>query len=193
MTGAGPALPGAGDPRFEALVAELRREFWSFRLLPKRRSPLMRLIYHALLMRLWCPRFMTDYTTVIITRVYMPPDLIGTAAGYRTLRHERVHMRDCWRWGVLPFVISYLLLLPAVLTCRSIWEMRGYAETMRAELEESGALSEATLRHIERQFTGSAYLWMCPFPGLVHRWVRRVASRVRSQHAGGPQRPPQDR
>jgi hypothetical protein len=169
------------DPRFEALVAELRREFRTFRLVPKERSPFMRLVYHLALMRLWCPDFVSGYTTVVVSWVYMPEAIIGSAQGYRSLRHERVHMRDCWRSGVLPFALSYLLLLPAGLTLRSVWEMRGYAETLRVELEERGALAPRTLRHIERQFTGPAYLFMCPFPSLVRRWLERVRRRVEAE------------
>jgi hypothetical protein len=164
--------------RFDAILAELRREFRTFRLVPKHESALMRLAYHGLLMRRWCPDFMTAYTTVLVSVVYMPAELIGTDAGYRVLRHERVHMRDCWRSGVVPFVLSYALLLPAGLTLRAVWEMRGYAETMRAELELAGVIDDALLAHIERQFCSSAYLYMCPFPGLVRRWVRRTRDRV---------------
>ncbi len=71
-----------------------------------------------------------------------------------------------------------LLLLPSVLTLRSVWEMRGYAETMRVELEQEGRISDELLAHIAHQFTSSSYLWMCPFPGLVDRWVRRTRDRV---------------
>ena len=160
------------------MVAELRREFRTFRLIPKERSPMMRVLYRALLMPLWCPDFMGSFTTVLVSRVYMPARLIGTDDGYGVLRHERVHMRDCFRTGVLPFALSYVFLLPAVLTMRSVWEMRGYAETMRVELEREGRISDETLAHVERQFTSSSYLWMCPFPGLVRRWVRRTRDRV---------------
>ena len=171
------------SPEFDRMLQQLRREFRTFRLVPKHRSGLMRLIYRALLMRLWCPEFMTRYTTVLLSSVYMPQDLIGTAAGARTLRHERVHMRDCWRTGVLPFALSYVLLLPAGLTLRSVWEMRGYAETMRAEAERSGEVSPELRRHVVQQFVGPAYLWMCPFPRLVTRWVDRVAARAEQQAA----------
>jgi hypothetical protein len=164
--------------RFDEIVGELRREFRTFRLVPKERSPLMRVLYRALLMPLWCPDFMGSYTTVLVSWVYMPEHLIGSDQGYGVLRHERVHMRDCFRTGVLPFAVSYLFLLPSVLTLRAVWEMRGYAETMRVELEQEGQISDALLAHIARQFTSSNYLWMCPFPGLVDRWVRRTRDRV---------------
>ena len=176
--------PPAHAARFDAIVDELRQEFSSFRLRPKERSLLMRAIYHGLGMRWWCPDFMSHYTTVIISVIYMPQQLIGTDEAYRTLRHERVHMRDCWRSGVLPFVLSYLLLLPVGLTLRSVWEMRGYAETMRVEFEEQGHVRDDTLAYIEQQFTGSAYFWMCPFPRLVRRWLQRVRERVESAAEG---------
>ena len=164
--------------RFDDMVARMAREFPSFRLVPKDDSLLMKVFYHALGMRWWCPDFMTHYTTVIISAVYMPRDLFQTDEGYGVLRHERVHMHDCWRTGVLPFALSYLLLLPAVFTLRAHWEMRGYAETMRVELEDSGAISDETLDHIQEQFTGPTYLWMCPFPGYVRRWLERVREQV---------------
>ena len=47
-----------------------------------------------------------------------------------------------------------------------------------AELEREGRISDETLAHVARQFTSSSYLWMCPFPGLVQRWVRRTRDRV---------------
>jgi len=175
----------SGEPRFDQLVQELAREFRTFRLVPKERSRLMRALYHLLLMRWWCPDFIESYTTVLITVVYMPSDLIGTDTGYRSLRHERIHMRDCWRWGVLPFALSYLFVLPVGLTLRSVWEMRGYAETMRVELESTGEISDDLLRHIERQFTGPSYLYMCPFPGLVRRWLRRTRCRVTQEMTDG--------
>ena len=151
--------------RFDHIVEELEREFSTFRLVSKHRSLLMKLIYHGLGMRWWCPEFLTRYTTVIVSVVYMPVELMHTDEGYRVLRHERVHMRDCWRTGVLPFALSYLFMLPAVFTLRAHWEMRGYTETMRVELEETGAISDETLDYIEEQFTGPAYFWMCPFSG----------------------------
>lgn len=156
----------------------MRREFPTFRLIEKDRSLLMWAIYYGLGMFLWCPRFMTSYTTVLITRVYMPTHLIGAPRSYGTLRHERVHMRDCVRSGVVPFVVSYLFLLPAVLTLRSVWEMRAYAETMRVERERCGTISDGTVNHVVQQLVGSSYLWMLPFPRLARRWVEGVRDRV---------------
>lgn len=162
--------------RFEGIKAELEKRYRTFRLIPKEESVFMKVVYYGALMFLWCPGFMSDYTTVIIARVYMPRSLIGTEAGYLTLRHERVHIEDCFRWWVLPFMLSYLFLLPTALTLRAVWEMRAYKETLRAELEVYGAVSDSRLDHIRRQFTSSAYFWMFPFPGTV----RRILSTARA-------------
>jgi hypothetical protein len=166
------------DPALAALLAGIRAAYPSFRLVPKEGSPLMWATYYGLLMFLWCPRFMTHFTTVIVTRVYMPERLIGGPSAYATLRHERVHMRDCLRSGVLPFVASYLFLLPSLLTLRAVWEMRAYAETMRVERERTGAVADATVDHVVRQLVGPSYLWMFPFPRAARRWVERTRSRV---------------
>jgi len=177
--------------RFDALCREIAAEFPGFRVIPKEGSPLMRAIYQALGMRLWNRDFLTGYTTVILYRVYMPRALIGTDAGFRALRHERVHMRDARRTAVVPFVVSYLLLLPAVFTARAFWEFRAYVETMRVEIEETGDVSDDTLEHIARRFTGSDYLFMCPFPRFIRGRLRRARERLRDEARGRPAtRPP---
>lgn len=168
-------------PDLEGLIQELRREFRTFRLIPKERSLVMRALYWGLAMPLWCPRFMSDFTTVIITWVYMPERMIGTPGSYSTLRHERVHMRDCLRTGVIPFALSYVLFFPAVLTLRSVWEMRAYEESMRVERELTGSVSDAMVRHVAAVLTSSSYLWMYPFPSAARRWAERMRARVLSE------------
>ena len=170
--------------RFHAFTRELWAEFPGFRLVVKEASPLMRCLYWLLVMPLWNRRFLTHYTTVLRYRVYMPQALIGTDAGYRTLRHERVHMRDARRTGFLPFAVSYLFLLPTVLTLRSYWELRGYVETMRVELEETGSIPDESIEFIAARFTGSDYLFMCPFPGLIRRRLRAARARLLAEASG---------
>ncbi len=99
---------------------------------------------------------------------------------YRILRHEAVHLRDARRFPVL-FELSYVLLLPAGITMRAWWEWRGYAETLRAEAELRGDVSDALLEHVARQFTGPAYLFMCPFPGFVRGRLERLREEIRAE------------
>ena len=170
-------VPPRKESRFDTLLQQAQREFRLLRVLPKRRSLLMRVLYRAVLMPLWNPTFLDDYTTTLFFWVFMPQELIGTDDGYRVLRHELVHVRDAWRTGLLPFAFSYLFLLPSGLTLRAFWELRAYTETMRVEFEETGAIADDTIDSIARQFTGLAYLWMLPFP----RWVQRILRKRRAE------------
>ena len=49
---------------------------------------------------------------------------------------------------------------------------------MRAIHEVGGVLTDDLLDHIERQFTGSAYLFMCPFPRFVRRRLERLREEI---------------
>jgi hypothetical protein len=181
-------LNGCGDERsrFEAIVAELRAEFPRFRLIPKDESRRMRVFYRAAAMRFWNPRFLEDYTTVVGSRVYMPRTLIGTAQGARVLRHERVHLRDAKMVSWPIFAVTYLFLLPAGLTFRALWEWRAYLETLRAELDDTGQISDETLEHITRRFAGPDYLFMCPFPRFVRRRLEHARARIMANQNGSP-------
>jgi hypothetical protein len=162
-----------GPAAFRDTVARLKRTHRTFRLVEKHRSPLMKTIYWGLLMFWWCPRFMESYTTTLISWVYMPADLFDTWEGYKILRHEQVHIRDCLHTGIIPFVLSYLFFLPTVFTLRAWWEFRAYRETMKVEKELTGTIAESTVTWITARFTSSEYLWMCPFPAFVRARLHR--------------------
>jgi hypothetical protein len=123
----------------------------------------------------WNRAFLTDYTTTIGYAVYMPAAVRGAASGVGVLRHERVHLEQFRRHPVW-FGVSYLLVAPALVTMRARWEMEAYVETMRAELEETGAIADATLDAIERRFTGPDYLYM----DVRRRRVRRKLEAARA-------------
>ncbi len=161
------------------LEARLAHELPRFGLRYKDESRLQRLIGAAV--RPFNARYLTDYTTVMFGRVWFPSrawcERQGAAGVYRILRHEAVHLRDARRWpGVFQF--SYVFLLPAGLSARAWWEWRAYAETVRVEAEIDGRVSDATLAHIARAFTGPDYLFMFPFPRLVRRRLEALRGRV---------------
>lgn len=172
-------------PPFDDLVLELSSRYRTFRLVLKDTSPFMKLIYYGTFMFFWCPRFGSDYTTTILARVYMPRHLVGTPDGYVVLRHEEVHIKDCFRFGVVPFALSYLFLLPSVFTLRAIWEMRAFKATIRAFLEVYGEIPDARLDRIQDQFTSSSYFWMCPFPGYVRPRLEAFREKLLSEHEHG--------
>ncbi len=130
--------------------------------------------------------YLTHYTTVWFGRVCFPSRAWcceqGPDALYVTLRHEAVHLRDARRLPVL-FELSYLFALPAVFTARAWWEWRGYAETLRAVHELRGTIPDTLLDHVALQFTGPAYLYMCPFPGFVRRRLTRLRDEIEAETA----------
>jgi hypothetical protein len=148
---------------FYSLVEEIKGEFPKFKIIPKEESPFMKFLYVATLMFLWNKHFMENYITVIFGVVYMPKCYIGTATGGDVLRHERVHMRDAHRWPIL-FELSYIFLpLPLIFSARAFWEYRGYCESLLAERDRYGYVSNSSIDFYVSLFCSSDYLWMFPF------------------------------
>ena len=167
----------------ERLLAEMKAEFPSFRIVKKEHSRFAKAMDVALkIVTLGGQReFMTRYYTVIGDTLYVPAgfddiDPIDVAV---TLRHERVHLRQRRRYTMVPFAILYLFLpLPLGLAYgRARIEWEAYAETFRAVAEVFGPARarEPELRaHVVRQFTSPAYGWMWPFPRQVNAWIDEV-------------------
>jgi hypothetical protein len=171
----------------ERLIAETRREFPGFRLVPKRASRLARAIDLALRVITFGAqrRFLTHYHTVLFDVLYLPDSWDATPDTDRviTLRHERVHMRQRRRYGDLLFAFLYLVpFFPVGLAYgRAHLEWEAYAETLRATAELAGieaARSPELRERIVRQFTGAAYVWMWPFPRMVLRWHARALDAI---------------
>lgn len=155
--------------KYYDLVNEIEEEFSDFRVIEKEGNTFMLFLYHVTFMRLWNPHFMTRFITTVFGKVYMPRDLIGTEIGADVLRHERVHLRQAAKWGIL-FYLSYILLpLPAVFTFRAYWEYIAYCESLRCESERYGVVYSESLHYFVDLFVGPAYLWMCPFRGFVEK------------------------
>jgi hypothetical protein len=176
------------------MIQEMTLEFPGFRIVPKRESPLSKLIDVGLrLVTLGSQRaFMTHYHTVLGSTLYTPlcwdstPDLDRLIV----LRHERVHLRQRRR---LSFpVMAFLYIVPffplGLAYGRARLEWEAYEETLVATAELRGveAIRSAELReHIVRRFTGADYGWMWPFRSAVERWydraVERIEERIREQ------------
>lgn len=143
--------------RFDALIREIQQEFPRFRIVA---DPALvnegRLAAFGFTLR-------------------MSPALIGTRHGIVLLRHDRVHLRDRRRLLYVFFWLAYWLLLPTMLTLRTLFEYRAYAETMRALRDEFGAVTDQHVEDIAAKFTGREYLWMLPCRPLVRWMLRRHA------------------
>lgn len=89
-----------------------------FKLIAKQKSPFMWVLYVISFMFLWNRKFMTEYTTTIFGRVYVPEGYVEEKPGdaWRTLCHEGRHRFDAGTHGEGAFSLSYLwpqlVLLP---------------------------------------------------------------------------------
>ena len=178
-------------PLDDALVAEIRAEFPSFRIVPKAQSRFCRFLDVVLRLVTFGAqrRFLSHYHTVIGSTLYVPPDWLGRPWQDKviTLRHERVHLRQFRRYGRIGMTLLYLLpVLPIGLAWgRARLEWEAYAETLRATAEVRGieAARDGRLHeHIVRQFSSGAYGWMWPFPRAVRRWIAEALAEL----AAGP-------
>jgi hypothetical protein len=174
--------------RLETLLAEMRKEFPTFRILPKRTSGLQRAIHLALaLVTLGGQRvYLTRYHTVLFGTLWVPDawDRMSDDDKYILLRHERVHLRQRARMGDL--VMSFVYLVPffplflAYGRARIEWE--AYVETIRATAEVHGVEAAAALRpEIKQRFVGPDYGWMWPFPRTIDRWFDEALADVRAE------------
>ena len=190
-------------PRSGQLLADLRTEFPSFRIVPKRHDLLSHAIDGALkLVTLGAQRrYLTHYHTVIGYTLYVPPGwaTMSDVARVILLRHERVHLRQRRRYGFVLFAFLYLVpFLPLGLAYgRARLEWEAYRETLRAtaELQGFSALVDGQLRaEIVRRFVGGDYGWMWPFPARVSAWIddeladlqRNSTRGVEPMHGTGP-------
>jgi hypothetical protein len=119
--------------------------------------------------------YLDRYVTTLGRTIYVTPDWEEREEPDRaiTLCHERVHVAQFRRYGLIPMAIAYLLLpLPFGLAwCRTRLEREAYAETVRRTYRASGRVGTDALRaHVIAQFTSASYGWMWPFPRAVGRW-----------------------
>lgn len=169
---------------YSDLLADMRKEFSNFEVVPKSESRLMKVIDVFLkVITFWQMKtFMTSFTTTLGNTVYVSPNWKDRSESSRiiTLRHERVHMRQARRYTRFLFSVLYALVLPAVWTFRAKFELEAYEETMRAAAEIYGpeALNDKLKESLVGHFTSAEYFWMKPFKGSVEEWYDETRKKV---------------
>lgn len=173
------------EPRFEPFLAEIREEFPSFEILPKRDSPLQRAIHVALVMITFggMRTYLTRYHTVLFGKLWVPDswDSMTDVDRYVLLRHERVHLRQRARMGEVGMAFVYLVpFFPLGLAYgRARIEWEAYTETILATFETEGLAAAKRLKKpIADRFVGPDYGWMWPFRKSVERWFDAVISEI---------------
>lgn len=173
-------------------LEELRVEFPEFRVVKKSEDRLSRAIDLALraLSLGRQDRYLTHYRTVIGDTLYVPDAWEHTSSVDRLicLRHERIHLRQRRRLGMLGLTVLYLFVpFPIGLAWfRARLEWEAYEETLRATFEHRGieAIRTPAMKAamIDR-FVGPDYLWMWPFPKTIARWYDEAVAHLEKNHA----------
>jgi hypothetical protein len=168
-----------------ALLEEIRAEFPSFEVLPKRGSPLQHAIHRALFLLTFGGQrvYLTRYHTVMFGKLWVPDswETMTDEDRYILLRHERVHLRQRARMGDVVMAFVYLVpIFPLGLAWgRARIEWEAYVETIRATAEIHGRPAAERLRaEIVRRFTSGDYGWMWPFPRTVERWFDQALAEI---------------
>jgi hypothetical protein len=176
--------PMTNEERLEQFLQELQQEFPTLKIYKKEDVWHQRWAGAALKIITFGGQraYMSNYTTTLGARIYTPSNWEDYSAAdrYIILRHERAHLRQFKRYGMLLMVLLYgFLPLPAGLSYfRMRFEREGYEESIRATKEIYGRAhvkTEGYERYILHQFTSGAYGWMWPFPSSVLAWVRACA------------------
>jgi hypothetical protein len=174
----------------EQMTRAIQQEFPRFRMRSKEHSRLSRWIGRALRVITFGAQstYITHYHTVIGYTLYLSTnwDRMSDVERAILLRHERVHLRQRRRFGLLPMAFLYLVpIFPLGLAYgRARLEWEAYAETIRATAELCGlnaAKSAALRRHIVGRFTSGDYGWMWPFARQVERWYDVVIRELEQQ------------
>lgn len=187
------------NPLSEQLLASIRDEFPTFRMLPKAGNAFSRVIDLALRcvtlgsMR----RYLTHYHTVIGSTLYVCTawHAMSDVARVILLRHERVHLRQRQRYGFALFAFLYLVpFLPLGLAYgRARLEWEAYRETLRATAEFAGieAVRRGPLRdEIVRRFVSADYGWMWPFRRSIGKWFDDAVSELSREAPPSPSTEP---
>ena len=171
--------------RFESFLAEIRAEFPTFEILPKRSSRLQRAIHHALVIITFggMRTYMTRYHTVLFGKLWVPDawEQMSDVDRYVLLRHERVHLRQRARMGDVRMGFIYLVpIFPLGLAWgRARIEWEAYTETIKATFETEGIDAAKRLKKpIADRFVGPDYGWMWPFRGSVETWFDAVIAEI---------------
>jgi hypothetical protein len=176
--------------RHGALLEDMRGEFPTFAVVPKRGDLLQQAIATFLLVVTFGGQrhYLTRYHTVLFGKLYVPDSwaTMSDDERYILLRHERVHLRQRRRMGDWLMALLYLVpFFPVFLAWgRARIEWEAYVETIRATAQVHGLEAARALEEeIVRRYVGPDYGWMWPFPTVIRRWFAEVIADLEAEAA----------
>lgn len=177
---------------YDKIIAELKDEFPKFKIIKKSDSTLMKALDIGLKIITFgkMKTFMKNFTTTFLYTIYTPEvwdeiDKVGV------LSHERVHMRQLQRYGILWFWFSYMFLwTPCVFAYfRKKYEQEAYEESIRYKAKTRGIKyveSDEYREYIIGNFTSASYFWTWPFRKSIEEWFNTTIDKVRLEMGLSP-------
>lgn len=163
------------------VLRQTSKEFPHFQIVYKSKSPFMKFLSVLLFFN---KGFMTDFITTIGNYMWVPDAWAEwrDCSKAAILRHERVHLRQQRRYGIIRYVFMYLLWpMPFFYAKgRRDLEMEAYEESMVAYAEYYGIqVLEGNVReNIIGHFTGSAYGWMWVQRTDIEEWYDTTVAKI---------------
>ncbi len=183
-------MTGAGIS--DDFLRKIRGEFPAFRLRYKRDSLVQRAIGTALRIVTFggMTTYVSGYHTVMAGTLWVSEGWTSMTDcdRYVLLRHERVHLQQARRYGVLPMALVYLFFpLPFGLAYgRARIEWEAYEETLRALVEVRGLDAARKQKSwLRARFVGPDYAWMWPFPSAIDRWFDEAMAKLEEAEKSG--------
>lgn len=174
----------------DKLIAEINREFKSFKIRPKQTSRFMRVI-NLFLRVITFGKFdsFMKFTTTVGYTVYTPTnwDEKSEKKKIELLRHERIHLRQRRKWSIILFSLLYLMFPFPVLFAwfRFSFEKEAYEESMRTIFEQDGNSSRLRKASYKEAMTsklvGPPYFWAWYRKRSVELWFDNFVASLESE------------
>lgn len=175
------------DVKYDALVLEIKKEFPSFKIVPKSESWLSKTINVFLLVITFGQQkaFMSRYTTTIGNTIYTPAgwDERSETSKLAIFRHERIHLRQAKKYTRVFFSFLYLFVFfPTIFAYfRKKFEQEAYEESIRARIEYSGIEYVKRPEYkafLVKQLTSANYFWTWPFKKSIENWFDKALEKA---------------
>ncbi|MHA1793874.1 MAG: hypothetical protein ACTSVI_14620 [Promethearchaeota archaeon] len=148
---------------YQELLEDIKKEFKEFEIIQKKTSRFSQMLGK---LAFWNKEFNTRYTTTIGPKIYVNHSWNDRPAmdRWRVLIHERIHMRQTQKYGLLSFFLVFgLFPLPAKLAYfRRKWEWEAYRIGIYVRFKRDGikgVLNHKFINFLLDQFCGPFYMW----------------------------------
>ncbi len=168
--------------KYYETVERLEKNY-NCKVLPKSESKLCKVLSKI---AFWDKNFMNRGLTFCVPfyrRVFMSPnDLENKADGYRTIRHEEIHLKQVKYLTSIGFNLLYLFCLPIAFTFRAVFEYYALLQDIEVYMElYPSAYPYAFAKQLSAQFTSGSYFWMFVSSNFIYNKFVKHINRLKEQ------------